>query len=49
LARIFAERKQTGETDLEAAGIEASRRVLQRYPWSKVFERMFDIYRQIRI
>ena len=37
------------ETDLEAAGIEASRRVLQRYPWSKVFERMFDIYRQIRI
>ena len=37
------------ETDLEAAGIEASRRVLQRYPWRKVFERMFDIYQQIRI
>jgi alpha-1,6-mannosyltransferase len=37
------------ETDLEAAGIEASRRVIQRYPWRKVFERMFDIYEQIRI
>ena len=37
------------ETDLEAAGIEASRRVIQRYPWRKVFERMFDIYEQIRV
>jgi alpha-1,6-mannosyltransferase len=37
------------ETDLEAAGIEASRRVIQRYPWRKVFERMFDIYQQIRV
>jgi alpha-1,6-mannosyltransferase len=37
------------ETDLEAAGIEASRRVIQRYPWRKVFERMFGIYEQIRI
>jgi len=36
------------ETDLEAAGIEASHRVIQRYPWRKVFERMFDIYQQIR-
>jgi alpha-1,6-mannosyltransferase len=35
------------ETDLETAGIEASRRVIQRYPWRKVFERMFDVYRQI--
>jgi alpha-1,6-mannosyltransferase len=37
------------ETDLEAAGIEASRRVIQRYPWHKVFESMFDIYQKIRI
>ena len=37
------------EIDLEAAGIEASRRVIQRYPWRQVFERMFDIYQQIRI
>jgi glycosyltransferase involved in cell wall biosynthesis len=37
------------ETDLEAAGIEASRRVIQRYPWRKVFERMFDIYQQVRV
>ena len=37
------------EIDLEAAGIEASRRVIQRYPWRKVFERMFDIYEQIRV
>jgi alpha-1,6-mannosyltransferase len=36
------------ETDLEAAGIEASRRVIQRYPWPMVFERMFDVYEQIR-
>ena len=35
------------ETDLQAAGIEASRRVIQRYPWRKVFERMFDIYQKI--
>jgi alpha-1,6-mannosyltransferase len=37
------------ETDLQAAGIEASRRVTQRYPWRKVFERMFDIYQQVRV
>ena len=37
------------EIDLEAAGIEASRRVIQRYPWRKVFERMFNIYQQIRV
>jgi alpha-1,6-mannosyltransferase len=37
------------EIDLEAAGVEASRRVIQRYPWCKVFERMFDIYQQIRV
>lgn len=35
------------KTDLQAAGIEASRRVIQRYPWHKVFERMFDIYQKI--
>jgi len=37
------------EIDLEVAGIEASRRVIQRYPWHKVFERMFNIYQQIRV
>ncbi len=37
------------EIDLEAAGIEASRRVRQRYPWRKVFERMFNTYQQIRV
>ena len=37
------------EIDLEAAGIEASRRVIQRYPWRKVFERMFNTYQQIRV
>jgi alpha-1,6-mannosyltransferase len=37
------------ETDLEAAGIEASRRVIQRYPWHKVFEKMFAIYQQISV
>ena len=35
------------ETDLEAAGVEASARVVQRYSWRKVFDRMFDIYRQV--
>jgi alpha-1,6-mannosyltransferase len=36
------------KTDLEAAGLEASCRVIQRYPWRKVFERMFEFYEQIR-
>jgi alpha-1,6-mannosyltransferase len=35
------------DTNLEAAGIEANGRVVQRYSWRKVFERMFDVYRQI--
>jgi alpha-1,6-mannosyltransferase len=35
------------DTNLEAAGIEASGRVTERYSWRKVFDRMFDIYRQV--
>jgi alpha-1,6-mannosyltransferase len=35
------------KTDLEKAGLEASRRVVRRYSWQKVFERMFDIYQQL--
>ena len=36
------------KTNLAAAGNEASRRVIQRYSWGKVFDRMFDIYQKIR-
>ncbi len=36
------------KTDLEADGNEASRRVIQRYSWRKVFDRMFAIYQKIR-
>jgi alpha-1,6-mannosyltransferase len=35
------------ETDLEKAGLEASRRVARRYSWQTVFDRMFDIYDQL--
>jgi alpha-1,6-mannosyltransferase len=35
------------QTDLQKAGLEASRRVTRRYSWQKVFDRMFDTYRQI--
>jgi alpha-1,6-mannosyltransferase len=35
-------------TDLAAAGNEASRRVIQRYSWQKVFDRMFEVYQKIR-
>ena len=35
------------KTDLEKAGLEASRRVVRRYSWQKDFERMFDIYQQL--
>ena len=35
-------------TDLVAAGNEASRRVIQRYSWPKVFDRMFEVYQKIR-
>jgi alpha-1,6-mannosyltransferase len=34
------------ETNLEAAGIEASRRVANRYSWKTVFQHMFEIYEQ---
>jgi alpha-1,6-mannosyltransferase len=37
------------ETDLQKAGSEASRRVIRRYSWQKVFDRMFDIYGQLAI
>ena len=37
------------KTDLEKAGLEASRRVIQRYSWKKVFDRMFDIYKQLAV
>jgi alpha-1,6-mannosyltransferase len=36
------------KTDLEAAGSEASRKVVQRYSWRKVFDRMFETYQKIR-
>jgi alpha-1,6-mannosyltransferase len=36
------------KTDLEAAGNEASRRVIQRYSWRKVFDRMFETYQTVR-
>ncbi len=36
------------QTNLQAAGNEASRKVVQRYSWRKVFERMFEIYQKIR-
>jgi alpha-1,6-mannosyltransferase len=36
------------QTDLEAAGNEASRRAIQRYSWRKVFDRMFETYQKIR-
>ena len=35
-------------TDLAKIGEEASKRVIQRYSWRKVFDRMFEIYREIR-
>jgi glycosyltransferase involved in cell wall biosynthesis len=35
-------------TDLAKIGKEASRRVIQRYSWRKVFDRMFEIYRELR-
>ena len=35
-------------TDLQAAGNEASQRVVQRYSWRRVFDRMFEIYETIR-
>jgi alpha-1,6-mannosyltransferase len=36
------------KTDLEAAGNESSRRVIQRYSWRKVFDRMFETYQTVR-
>jgi glycosyltransferase involved in cell wall biosynthesis len=36
------------KTNLEAAGNEASRRVIQRYSWRKVFDRMFETYQTVR-
>lgn len=36
-------------TDLEKAGLEASRRVIRRYSWQTVFDRMFDIYDQLAV
>jgi alpha-1,6-mannosyltransferase len=36
------------KTNLEAAGQEASRKVIQRYSWRQVFDRMFDVYQKIR-
>jgi alpha-1,6-mannosyltransferase len=36
------------KTDLEAAGTEASWRVIQRYSWRKVFDRMFETYQTVR-
>lgn len=36
------------KTDLERAGIEASRRVSKRYSWEHVFTRMFDIYTKVK-
>src|ERR1700737_533893 len=35
------------KTDLEKAGLEASRRVVRRFSWEKVFYRMLDIYQQL--
>jgi alpha-1,6-mannosyltransferase len=32
------------KTNLESAGIDASRRVIERYSWRTVFHRMFEIY-----
>jgi alpha-1,6-mannosyltransferase len=40
--------RSIAKTDLEAAGNEASRRVIRRYSWGKVFDRMFEIYQKIR-
>jgi alpha-1,6-mannosyltransferase len=37
------------ETNLKKAGLEASRRVMRRYSWQKVFDRMFDIYGRLAI
>jgi alpha-1,6-mannosyltransferase len=37
------------ETDLKKAGLEASRRVMRRYAWQKVFDRVFDIYGQLAV
>jgi alpha-1,6-mannosyltransferase len=36
-------------TDLEKAGLEASHRVIGRYSWQTVFDRMFDIYDQLAV
>jgi alpha-1,6-mannosyltransferase len=36
-------------TDLATIGHEASERVIQRYSWRKVFDRMFRIYQEIRL
>jgi alpha-1,6-mannosyltransferase len=35
-------------TDLAKIGEKASERVIQRYSWRKVFDRMFEIYQEIR-
>ena len=35
-------------TDLAKIGEEASKRVIQRYSWRKVFDRMFEIYQEVR-
>ena len=35
-------------TDLAKIGKEASRSVIQRYSWRKVFDRMFEIYQELR-
>jgi alpha-1,6-mannosyltransferase len=36
-------------TDLATIGLEASDRVIQRYSWRKVFDRMFEIYQELRL
>jgi len=37
------------KTDLAKAGLEASYRVVRRYSWQRVFDRMFDIYEQLAV
>jgi alpha-1,6-mannosyltransferase len=46
---LVAAIRTMSSTDLEAAGNEANRRVVQRYSWRKVFDRMFEIYQKIRV
>jgi alpha-1,6-mannosyltransferase len=45
---LVAAIRAMSQTDLQAAGNEASRRVIQRYSWRQVFDRMFRTYQKIR-